>query len=267
MTLKSWGGVPREISEKSGLSAAAACASGGRCDLVVLTLGVQEVANGHWMRSIGNVRRLEDLLDVRLGLDAHVLLTEGLCLLLEAGVLLRMVSWSSVGGCANGDSCDEALTSCSESGIFFSFILWTPAAEPVASREPAASRIAVFMTIATSGVPGTNEMNDGRRQTAGGLGVAMEWVSVWGGWRAPDLLGSWDGEVVTTGVAACCGAKAARERYHGGFRASRAACREQLVAQAPCCTRLVHVNRGIACFIPISPRRRRLLLLGFCPHR
>jgi hypothetical protein len=38
--------------------------------------------------AVGDVRRLEDLLHVRLGLDAHVLLAERSGLLLDVGVLL-----------------------------------------------------------------------------------------------------------------------------------------------------------------------------------
>jgi hypothetical protein len=55
----------------------------------VRTLCVQEVGYGHRMRAISDVGRLEDLLEMRLGFDAHVLLPESLCLLLEVGVLLR----------------------------------------------------------------------------------------------------------------------------------------------------------------------------------
>lgn len=46
------------------------------------------------MRSIGDIRRLEDLLNVRLGLDAHVFLSESFRLLLEVGVLLWRVAVS-----------------------------------------------------------------------------------------------------------------------------------------------------------------------------
>lgn len=40
------------------------------------TLGIQEVADGHWVGAVGNVWGLEDLLGVCLGLDTHVLLAE-----------------------------------------------------------------------------------------------------------------------------------------------------------------------------------------------
>ena len=53
------------------------------------TLSVEEVADGHWMCAVGDIRRLEDLLDVRLRLDAHILLAKSLHLLLEVGVLLE----------------------------------------------------------------------------------------------------------------------------------------------------------------------------------
>lgn len=56
------------------------------------TLGVQKVRDGHGMCSVCDIRRFEDLLNVRLMLDAHVLLSEGLRLLVEVGVLLGVVS-------------------------------------------------------------------------------------------------------------------------------------------------------------------------------
>lgn len=53
-----------------------------------LTLRVEEVADGYWMGAIGNVGRLEHLLSVGLRLDAHVLLAEGFCVLLDVCVFL-----------------------------------------------------------------------------------------------------------------------------------------------------------------------------------
>jgi hypothetical protein len=53
------------------------------------TLCVQEVADGHGMVATLDLGGLEDLLKVSGGVDAHVLLAEGLCLLVEVGVLLR----------------------------------------------------------------------------------------------------------------------------------------------------------------------------------
>jgi hypothetical protein len=47
--------------------------------------------------AVGNVRRLEDLLHVRLGGDAHVLLAKRCSLLLDVGMLLSdmsAMSWS-----------------------------------------------------------------------------------------------------------------------------------------------------------------------------
>jgi hypothetical protein len=55
------------------------------------TLGVQEVADGHWVRAVGDIRRLEHLLSVVLGLDAHILLAERLCVLLDVRVFLCIV--------------------------------------------------------------------------------------------------------------------------------------------------------------------------------
>jgi hypothetical protein len=57
-----------------------------------LTLSIQKVGDRNRVRSIGNVRCLEDLFHVSLGLDAHVLLAEGLRVLLDVGVLLHTVS-------------------------------------------------------------------------------------------------------------------------------------------------------------------------------
>jgi hypothetical protein len=56
------------------------------------TLGVQEVADGYWVGAVGDVRRLEDLLHVRLRLQAHVLLAERGGLLLDVGVFLCMLA-------------------------------------------------------------------------------------------------------------------------------------------------------------------------------
>src|SRR5690242_1703006 len=91
-TLKSWGGVPREISEKS--DSVSRCSFWGRRGAMGLrrTLCVQEVANGDWVRAVGDVGRLEHLLGVGLGLDAHVLLAERLCVLLNVCVFLGAVS-------------------------------------------------------------------------------------------------------------------------------------------------------------------------------
>lgn len=55
------------------------------------TLSVQEVADGHRVGAVGNVWGLEHLLDVRLGLQAHVLLAERSDLLLDVGVLLSQL--------------------------------------------------------------------------------------------------------------------------------------------------------------------------------
>lgn len=55
------------------------------------TLGVQEVADGHWVAAVGDVGRFEDLLHVRLRLDAHVLLAKRSSLLLDVGVLLSRI--------------------------------------------------------------------------------------------------------------------------------------------------------------------------------
>lgn len=62
------------------------------------TLGVQEVAHGHWVRSVGDVRRLERSLQLRMGLGlevGHVLLRvlvlQASDLGLNVGVFLAMI--------------------------------------------------------------------------------------------------------------------------------------------------------------------------------
>jgi hypothetical protein len=52
-------------------------------------LSIQEVLNGNWVSSIGDIGRFEHRLHMSVGVDAHVLLTEGFRMLLEVGVLLR----------------------------------------------------------------------------------------------------------------------------------------------------------------------------------
>jgi hypothetical protein len=56
------------------------------------TLGIQKVADGHWVGTVGDVRCLEDLLHVGLGLDAHVFLAKRGGLLLNVGMLLSRLS-------------------------------------------------------------------------------------------------------------------------------------------------------------------------------
>jgi hypothetical protein len=86
---------------------------------------------------------LEDGIDVGLRADAHVLLAETPHMGLDIGELLQR-NKSSNTVCSNLDKGE--LTSCSARGIFWSFILWTPAdAEP---SSIAAVKSAPFM-IAT----------------------------------------------------------------------------------------------------------------------
>lgn len=87
-TLKVWGGVPREISEKSGRCEQLSRNSAERRLAMRRTLSVQEVADRHRMGAVRNVRRLEDLLYVRFGLQAHVLLAKRSDLLLNIGMPL-----------------------------------------------------------------------------------------------------------------------------------------------------------------------------------
>lgn len=94
------------------------------------------------MRPVGDIRCLEDALDVRFVLDAHVLLSEGLGMLLEVGIFLRASGHTRAG---QGLGRDGQRTSCSDRGTLVSFILWTPAEADVSS-EPAARRMDVFMT-------------------------------------------------------------------------------------------------------------------------
>jgi hypothetical protein len=74
-----------------------------------LTLRVQKVADGHGVGAVGDVRRLEDLLHVRLGLDAHVLLAERGSLLLDVGVLLSRVSARALARDACRVGCEDGL--------------------------------------------------------------------------------------------------------------------------------------------------------------
>ena len=72
------------------------------------TLGIQEVADRHWVGAVSDVRRFEDLLGMCLRIEAHVLLAEGLCVLLDVCVLLQAVSTSFIGSCINSiDGCDD----------------------------------------------------------------------------------------------------------------------------------------------------------------
>lgn len=98
-TLKSCGGVPREISEKSnGVSRWLELWRTSNRER--RTLSVQEVADGHWVRAVSHVGRLEHLLGMVLRLDAHVLLTERLCVLLDVCVFLRVVRFEGHGDVA-----------------------------------------------------------------------------------------------------------------------------------------------------------------------
>jgi hypothetical protein len=70
-----------------------------RIDRRQLTLSVEEVADGDWVAALGVERRLaEHLVDVLLGTNTHVLLTESLHLLANAVLLLCKVSVCSSPG-------------------------------------------------------------------------------------------------------------------------------------------------------------------------
>jgi hypothetical protein len=60
------------------------------------TLGVQEVGNGNGMRSVSGIWCFEDLLNMSLRVDAHVLLSESFGMLLDVCVLLEAVSASFI---------------------------------------------------------------------------------------------------------------------------------------------------------------------------
>ena len=53
---------------------------------------VQKVGDWHRVRSVRNIRRFEDLLDVALGLKSHVLLAKGAGVLLNVRMLLQYKS-------------------------------------------------------------------------------------------------------------------------------------------------------------------------------
>ena len=109
------------------------------------TLGVKVVADRYWVKSVTDVGSLEDLVHVRLRLDAHVLLAQSLSMLLDACVFLAAVR-SSPANPAIMWRQRGLLTSCSDRGTLLSFILWTPPA--LAPRAAAASRMAVFIVTA-----------------------------------------------------------------------------------------------------------------------
>jgi hypothetical protein len=64
MTLKVWGGVPREISEKSRQRQQLFLNICQREQPAQRTLSVQEVGDRHRVCPVRNIRGLEDLLDV-----------------------------------------------------------------------------------------------------------------------------------------------------------------------------------------------------------
>lgn len=55
---------------------------------MLLTLRIEEVGDRDWVGTICDIRRLEHLLHVGLGLDAHVLLAKCPRMLLDIGMLL-----------------------------------------------------------------------------------------------------------------------------------------------------------------------------------
>ena len=119
MTLKSCGGVPREISEKSTALSAAYRDAMSDVERAQLTLSIQEVAHGDSVvRAVlvdGSL--LEHLIGVRLGSDAHVLLAKVLDMSVDVcgGQLLRerdLLQWKLVDPSARraqqrrcGDNC------------------------------------------------------------------------------------------------------------------------------------------------------------------
>jgi hypothetical protein len=88
-TLKTWGGVPTEISEKS----IELLADGAGLVCSRLTLSVQEVADWHSVLTIafeGGV--LEHMLSMSLWSDAHVFLAKSLCVSANVGGSLSSMS-------------------------------------------------------------------------------------------------------------------------------------------------------------------------------
>jgi hypothetical protein len=106
----------------------------------VRTLSIQEVADGYCVVTVtleGSV--LEHLLSVSLWSDAHVLLAKGLYVCAHIGSFLL-----SIRICAR-QKVSIQLTSCSERGIFLSFMEWIAASEAVAPSSAAARTELVFM--------------------------------------------------------------------------------------------------------------------------
>lgn len=143
-TLKSWGGLPIEISEKSV----------GDSQLVYRmkaisdqrTLGIEEVLHGNEVATILVDRGLaEHLLGVLLGADTHVLLTKASHVVTDVVLLLR----SSISGDRYACYLDGELTSCSDRGTFWSFILWTAALADPSSAVAAAIELPFIIAITT----------------------------------------------------------------------------------------------------------------------
>lgn len=88
---------------------------------------------------------------VALRSDAQILLTERPGMILHAVLLLLDIS---IGECDDCGSLSRR-TSCSDRGIFLSFILWTPADTEPSSAVPARIRLA-FMIAETRRVEGDN---------------------------------------------------------------------------------------------------------------
>ena len=70
---------------------------------MVLTLRIEEIGDRDWVGTICDIWRLEHLLHVRLGLDAHVLLAKCPRMLLDIGMLLEAVRTVYVTRNGHGD--------------------------------------------------------------------------------------------------------------------------------------------------------------------
>ena len=104
-------------------------------------LSVQEVLHGD---SVVLLALEAGVLEGRLGVSAEVLLAESASMLSDVCVLLKLQSVPEI----HIRTTPSALTNCSLSGTFLSFILWTPAlADP--SSAAAATAVVYFMMADT----------------------------------------------------------------------------------------------------------------------
>jgi hypothetical protein len=119
------------------------------------------------MGAIGNVRRLEDLLHVRLGLQAHVLLAERGGLLLDVGVFLHVLADASVAVarcvCIDGTSSDlqAAPTEAPSSAACDAYQQWRSRPRPRRGSPSSCWRTIKGLDAERVGVKRCEEYDDG----------------------------------------------------------------------------------------------------------